>query len=97
MATGQMTMEEMEFRRSVGFTRALPRNVITAIFACPSCKWPLVAAMFSEQGKRDELRESVFEVICEQCKWSGAVLGRDMVDCMISDWTSHKVRNRDGR
>lgn len=97
MATGQqMTAEETEFRRNFGFTPTLPKNVVTAIFACPSCNWPLIASKFTELGKQGDLRESVFELICEQCKWSGAVLGHDMVDCMINDWTSHKVRYRRG-
>ena len=97
MATGQqMTTEEAEFRRNVGFTRTLLRNVMTAMFACPSCNRPLVASMFTDHDKPDDLRESVFELICGQCKWSGAVLGRDIVDCMITDWTCHKIRNHYG-
>lgn len=92
----QLTREEAEFRKDVGFTRTLPKNVMTAIFACPSCNWPLVASMFTEHVKQDDLHESVFELTCGQCKWSGAVLGRDIVDCMIDDWTSHKVRDHQG-
>jgi hypothetical protein len=91
-----MTTEETEFRRNVGFTRTLPKNVVTAIFACPSCNWPLVGAKFTELGKGDDLHESVFELMCEHCKWHGGVLGRDIVDCMIDDWTSHKVRDYHG-
>lgn len=53
LTTGQqLTREEAEFRRDVGFTRALPKNVMTAVFACPSCNWPLVASMFTEHSKR---------------------------------------------
>jgi len=53
MATEQqMTAEEMEVRRNFGFTPTLPKNVVTAIFACPSCNWPLVASQFTERGKR---------------------------------------------
>lgn len=97
MATGQqMKTEEMELRRNFGFTRTLPKNVVTAIFACPSCNWPLVASMFTEHGKRDDLHESVFELICVHCTWGGGVLGRDIVDCMIDDWTSRKIRDHHG-
>jgi hypothetical protein len=94
MNTGkQMMPEEIGYRRNMGFAHTLPRNVITAIFACPSCHWPIVNSMFTERGTREDLHDSVFELICGQCKWKGAVLGRDIVDCMIDDWTCQKVRD----
>lgn len=87
----QMTREETEFRKSVGFTHTLPPNVITALFACPTCNWPIVTSMFTEKSKGVSLHEAVFELVCGGCKWSGAMLGRDLVDSMVNDWTSHKV------
>ena len=87
----EMTSREAEFRESVGFTRTLPPNVITALFACPNCKWPIVRSMFTERIKGGDLHEAVFELTCGACKWSGAMLGRDIVDSMINDWTSYKV------
>ncbi|HWR15439.1 MAG TPA: hypothetical protein VN577_11470 [Terriglobales bacterium] len=88
-----MTTKETDFRGRIGLTYTLPRNVMTAIFACPSCNWPIVNSMFTERENRDELHDSVFELTCGQCKWNGATLGRDIVDCMIDDWTAYKVRN----
>jgi len=88
----QMTLEATEFRRDVGFEPSLPPNVLTAIFACPSCSWPIVHTMFTKRRNRDGLHDCVFELICENCKWKGAVLGRDIVNCMINDWSGHKVQ-----
>lgn len=87
-----MNLEEAQFRTDIGFSPILPRNVMTAIFACPSCNWPIVNTMFTERSNRDGLHDAVFELICEKCKWKGAVLGRDIVDCMINDWSGHRVR-----
>lgn len=93
MTTGQTSTAEKEFRRGVGFTRTLPRNLITAVFACSSCNWPLITSTFTEQGVQDDLHDSVFELSCEHCGWKGAVLGRDAVDSMVNDWTSHKIHD----
>ena len=93
METAHKREEEAEFRKGVGFVVGLPRNVITAIFACPSCNWPIIKSMFTERANRGDLHDSVFELGCEKCKWQGAVLGRDIVNCMIDDWTGHKVRS----
>lgn len=87
-----MTAEEAQFRPDVGFSPTLPRNVMTAIFACPSCNWPIAYTMFTERSNRDGLHDYVFELLCEKCEWKGAVLGRDIVDCMINDWSGHKVQ-----
>ena len=93
METGkQLTAEEAEFRREVGFAPALPPNVMTSMFACPSCNWPIVQTMFTKRSNRDGLHDFVFELVCEKCKWKGAVLGRDIVDCMINDWSGRKLR-----
>jgi hypothetical protein len=93
METGkQMTLEEKDFRRNVGFAPGLPPNVMTAIFACPSCNWPIVHTMFTKRHNRDGLHDFVFELSCEKCRWKGAVLGRDIVDCMINDWSGRKLR-----
>ncbi len=82
----------MDLRRGVGFAPALPSNVLTAMFACPGCNWPIVHTMFTKRTNRDGLHDFVFELICEKCKWKGAALGRDIVGCMINDWSEHKVR-----
>jgi hypothetical protein len=88
----QMAAEKVEFRRDVGFAPGLPPNVLTAMFACPSCNWPIVHTMFTQRSNQDGLHDFVFELICEKCKWKGAVLGRDIVGCMINDWSARKVR-----
>jgi len=87
-----MAAEEAEFRRDVGFAPALPHNVMTAMFACPACNWPIVHTIFTKRNSPDGLHDSLFQLIGERCKWKGAVLGRDIVGYMINEWSEHKVR-----
>jgi hypothetical protein len=67
-------------------------RVVCSIFGCPDCNWPLVGAKFTS-CTADDIHEAVFEVVCDKCYWHGALLGRDAVQYMITDWSKRMVRH----
>lgn len=69
--------------------RTLPR-LACAVFACPRCNWPLVAAKFTACTVAD-FHDEVFEPRCTECEWQDAMLGRDAVDRMIVSWRGRNI------
>lgn len=66
-------------------------RVVCSIFACPECNWPLIGAKFTFCTDAD-IHEAVFELLCDKCHWRGALLGRDTVQLMITDWSKRVIR-----
>jgi len=79
-------------RSPVEFVTATSPRVVCAVFACPTCQWPLIGAKFTSSTAAD-LHEIVFELSCEKCNWRGAVLGRDAVQHLIADWSARVIRH----
>jgi transcription elongation factor Elf1 len=73
------------------FVPTAPR-VVCSIFACPECNSPLIGAKFTSSSSAD-IHEAVFELLCDKCGWRGALLGRDAVQHMITDWSKRMVRH----
>jgi transcription elongation factor Elf1 len=79
-----------EIRAPIQITRHTLPRVLCALFACPSCNWPLVGAKFSSCTD-DDFHDEVFELGCSKCEWREAMLGRDALDRMVVKWSGRKV------
>lgn len=76
----------------VEFLVSKPPRVVCALFACPSCNWPLFGAKFTSFTAA-ESHEEVFELACGGCRWSGAVLGAHAVRKIVEDWSGREIRH----